>query len=91
MYKVVKGEADKSYGVEVAKLAGFPKQITDRAIELLEKLETKSGKEFKKINDAKNLKKNNILNEALSQVNPDNLTPLEALDFIYKLKSMKKD
>ena len=91
LYKVVKGEADKSYGVEVAKLAGFPKQITDRAIELLEKLETKSGKEFKKINDAKNLKKNNILNEALSQVNPDNLTPLEALDFIYKLKSMKKD
>ncbi len=91
LYKVVKGEADKSYGVEVAKLAGFPKKVTDRALELLEKLEMQSGKKFIKMKEEKSSSNKNIVIETLNQVNPDNLTPIEALDFIYKLKSMIKN
>jgi DNA mismatch repair protein MutS len=38
--KIVKGSTDKSYGIHVAKLAGLPKEVTDRAVEILENLET---------------------------------------------------
>ena len=88
LYKVVKGEADKSYGVEVAKLAGFPKTLTDRAFEILDHLEMKGTSKFRKIKKKNISEKNDIIKKTLDEINPDELTPLNALDIIYKLKSI---
>jgi len=90
LYKVVKGSADKSYGVEVAKLAGFPESLINRAFEILEKLENKDNAYLKnKQNYNKYSKKhmNDKLKKLLNEIDPDELTPIEALKLIYKLKS----
>ena len=89
LYKVVEGEADKSYGVEVAKLAGFPEKLILRANKILYELENKN------YNIPKNNKKSvlseekqnlNNLEDILTRIEPNNLTPLEALKTIYNLK-----
>ncbi len=58
LHKIKKGIADKSYGIHVAKLAGLPKKVIDRALELLEYFESKhnlkTAKKEKKILESKN-------------------------------------
>lgn len=58
--KIVKGGADESYGIEVAKLAGLPKEVTKRAKEILENLENENSKEvsYEKILEEKPQKTN---------------------------------
>ena len=56
--KIIEGGADQSYGIEVAKLAGIPKEVIDRAKEILEKLERESSKDnislaLKEVNTSK--------------------------------------
>ncbi|MBR1915301.1 MAG: DNA mismatch repair protein MutS [Alphaproteobacteria bacterium] len=98
MHEVIDGVADRSYGVHVAKLAGVPKLVTKRAEQILKVLEENSGDKkitsieddlplfavFKKDEEGK--KKISPLDEALEKLNPDNLTPREALDKLYELK-----
>ena len=43
MHKILNGEADKSYGIHVAKLAGIPLAVTDKATEILYDLQSKSN------------------------------------------------
>ncbi len=88
-HKVKSGKADKSYGINVAELAGISKNITARAEDILGSLENKKIK-IKKASNVLPLfeapKKSEIELE-IENLNPDNLTPKEALDFLYSLKS----
>ena len=95
--KIVRGGADESYGVHVAKLAGVPNIITTRANEILKGLKEsnyigKHEKELKKVSmqvapqmDLFNYKIGEIANE-LDKINVNELTPIEALNVLVKLK-----
>ncbi|KYO64457.1 DNA mismatch repair protein MutS [Thermovenabulum gondwanense] len=96
--KIIPGEADKSYGIEVAKLAGLPKSLIKRASELLKNLE-KSLPEKSYVNnsglpendnedsqlDLEKIKNETII-QKLRDIDINTMTPLEALNFLYKLK-----
>lgn len=101
--KIVRGAADDSYGIEVAKLAGIPSDIIKRAREILKTLEgeasekdtvfaarKKETKDFDLINMSIDDYISNEINEKIKAVDIDTLTPIEALNFIYELKKMQK-
>ena len=102
LHKIIKGAADRSYGVHVAELAGLPKPVIKRASELLKKFEKDSVKSNKQIMrseshnmslfemNAGNLEseKHVKLFDEVIAVDPDKLSPKEALDVLYKLKDM---
>ncbi|SMC16980.1 DNA mismatch repair protein MutS [Clostridium acidisoli DSM 12555] len=79
--KIVKGGADESYGIEVAKLAGLPKEVTKRAKEILENLENENSKEIsyekileekpKKVTSAKK-QKNDTVQIGFADIGKDN-------------------
>ena len=94
--KIVSGGTDESYGVHVAKLAGVPKVVTQRANEILKKIERKNVlvnkiavKEDKKKVDGQldmyNFKLAEIAHE-LDKVNINELTPIDALNTLVKIK-----
>lgn len=98
MHKIVKGYADSSYGIYVAKLAGIPSKTITRAKTILKDLKLNDIAK-KKIESSKNIDAKEIavdmfnynLNELankLSQIDIDELSPKEALDQLYKLKEM---
>ena len=110
LHRVTMGAADRSYGIQVAKLAGLPKAVIKRANEVLNVLENKNQKTGG-INQLEDLplfsmelpeddanedkaEPNPIgdkLQETLTQINPDDLTPKNALDLIYKLKNIAQE
>ncbi|NLY10276.1 MAG: DNA mismatch repair protein MutS [Firmicutes bacterium] len=91
LHKVVPGNADRSYGINVARMAGIPKGILKRAQELLLKLEIKQQKPYQL-----NLFTNSAVNEEVAtssevldeiqELDINALTPLEALNLIAKWK-----
>lgn len=94
--KIVEGGTDESYGVHVAKLAGVPKDVTKRANEILKSLERKSvlkdkkpEKEDKKKVDGQfdmfNYKLAEVAHE-LDMVNLNELTPIDALNTLVRIK-----
>lgn len=89
LHRVEKGAADKSFGVHVAKLAGLPSSVTKRAATLLKSLEKNAPKDalplFDNALEATNKEPHPAL-EKLDGVDLDNLSPREALDFLYDLK-----
>ena len=99
LHEVKKGAADRSYGVQVAKLAGLPPMVLERAKVVLEALERGeregSSKQKALIDDlplfsaipASTPAKSSLLEETIAKVQPDNLSPKEALELIYELKS----
>ncbi len=94
--KIVRGGTDESYGVHVAKLAGIPSSVTNRANKIMKELKEqnfigKNQKENKKSNaseqfDLFNYKLGEIASE-LDKVNVNELTPIDALNILVKLKS----
>ena len=98
MHQIAKGAADRSYGIHVAKLAGLPDAVIDRAGEILELLQTgeQSGNLAKLADDlplfssapAPKAQQNSALNDAVIDIDPDTLSPRDALDLIYTLKSL---
>jgi DNA mismatch repair protein MutS len=104
--KIVRGGADESYGINVAKLAGVPKNITERADEILRQLEesdiskraTRIRNKDKSIGGQLDLlgfnsvlsEKDKIISE-LAEINLQELTPIEALNVIYKLQQKIAD
>jgi DNA mismatch repair protein MutS len=101
LHKVRPGAADRSYGIQVATLAGLPKRVTERAAQvlaLLENSETKSGNGEALLSDlplfaaagtqASGRAEATALERALADLNPDELTPKSALDTLYKLKAL---
>jgi len=99
LHEVRKGAADRSYGVQVARLAGLPDAVIERAKTVLHALEAGEreggGKQKALIDDlplfrvaqpAPSTQKPSAIEEALRDVLPDQLTPLEALHLVYTLK-----
>jgi len=108
--KIIKGGADRSYGIQVAKLAGVPDLVTDRAIEIAAlfddsditkrlkdiTVEYKNDKKTSLIYDEVDLtqmtlfdtvKDEDVLSE-LKQIDVSTLTPLDALNTIYRLQNL---
>ncbi len=93
LYKVVKGEADKSYGIEVAKLAGFPKDLISKANEILLQLEKTNKFEIEKNKQTYNkdkFQKVSDLEKIINEIDPNQISPFEALNLIFKLKEKVK-
>ena len=103
LHEVRKGAADRSYGVQVAKLAGIPQTVINRATEVLEKLENndQGGKTQTLIDELPlfNISPSNLVKPdttssveiELKSIHSDELTPKDALSLIYKLKAFLKD
>ncbi len=94
--RIVRGGADDSYGIEVAKLAGVPQSIISRAKEILAELESGgNNNEPKTLKDTDNDIQLSLMGAVQSPVidmikNADlnTLTPIEAMNLLYKLKEM---
>lgn len=102
MHKVVEGAADRSYGIHVGKLAGLPDAVITRAEEVLNLLQTgEQGSALTRLADDLPLftaarhngsqeKPESLapspIEEKLKDINPDDLTPREALEVLYSLK-----
>jgi DNA mismatch repair protein MutS len=95
LHEVVKGAADRSYGVHVAELAGLPPSVVTRAHEILAELEAADRKNPVEtlIDDLplfasapQSAKAPEALRAALAEIDPDALTPREALAALYALK-----
>lgn len=99
LHKIVAGGADKSYGIHVAKLAGLPDSVIKRANSLLDHFEGNEVADLSSLPEAEletdagflfslpesNQNKNEVLTK-LSEVDPDEITPLQALIFLKELK-----
>jgi len=104
LHKVLNGPSDKSYGVNVAKLAKLPESLINRANEILNIYENDNKKtkqislfdeqindEEKEENNKLTQKEIKILDE-INNINPVEMTPIEAINFLYNLKKdMKKE
>ncbi|WP_107846356.1 DNA mismatch repair protein MutS [Litoreibacter ponti] len=101
LHEVRRGAADRSYGVQVAKLAGLPASVIDRARLVLEQLEAgerEGGTRQKALIDDLPLfsaapppaapAKNSTVEERLKDISPDELTPRDALQLLYELKDL---
>lgn len=98
LHEVRRGAADRSYGVQVARLAGLPETVVTRAREILSALEQGSNASPKAIIDDLPLfaasppqapmPKPNPAMEKLAGISPDELSPREALELLYELKAL---
>jgi DNA mismatch repair protein MutS len=101
LHEVGPGAADRSYGIQVARLAGLPQAVISRAQTVLEKLET--GEQSSVVRDlAEDLPLFSVhaqreapaaarpepALESLREVDPDDLTPREALELVYRLRGL---
>ncbi len=90
--KIVPGGADKSYGIEVAKLAGLPDTVVRKARSILKQLESQAGRPAPLLAAPKEDQVSmQALGEAevidrLRRTQPDTLTPIEAMGLLYELK-----
>jgi DNA mismatch repair protein MutS len=98
LHEVVPGAADRSYGIQVARLAGLPETVLARARQVLGVLESRaSGHSAPMLDDlplfaaapAPKKPEINALNAMLDQVRPDDLSPREALELVYELKKAR--
>ena len=98
LHEVQKGPADRSYGVEVAKRAGLPKAAVKRAQEILDRLESDDAPAaaladlplFSALSVEPEAKPSAV-EERLKAIDPDSLTPREALDVLYALKALSEN
>ena len=93
--KIVPGATDDSYGVEVAKLAGLPNPVVNRARQILEELETQAGKPVVITKAAEEEDQMSMMDlsaqqirQVLESIQVETLTPIEAMNELYKLKKL---
>ena len=94
----MEGGTDESYGIHVAKLAGVPRTVVTRANKILSSLE-KNGVKVKEEKESKkqvegqmdffNMRLSDIASE-LDKINVNELTPIDALNILVKMKEMMK-
>jgi len=98
LYTVMKGGASRSYGIEVAKLAGMPPETVRRAHQILRDLEEgvhesaiQKELDARPAEDQSALfeREHNPLKEEFDKINPDQMTPLEALQKLHDIKNGK--
>ena len=98
LHKVKNGAVDKSYGIHVASLAKLPISLIKRADEILNVYEKKNIKKetftqtslFEYV-ESETEKKINPIEEKIKNINPLEMTPMEALSFLYELNKEIKD
>jgi len=100
LHEVTRGAADRSYGIHVAKLAGLPAGVVERAEEVLAIIETseqsgalaKLAEDLPLFNVARGTRsaeaKPSAVEQMLADINPDELAPRQALELLYKLKEL---
>ena len=103
LHKLMPGGTNRSYGIQVAALAGVPAKVVARAKELLHNIEkgeltrhgepriaTASARQNRKQPSQLHLfaAKDDPLREKMTEIRPDQLTPLQALNLLYELKSL---
>jgi DNA mismatch repair protein MutS len=104
LHEVIPGSADRSYGIQVARLAGLPEAVVARARIVLEQLEKTDRKapgaaliddlplfSVKQRPTSKKTNPDQPLNNHLATINPDELTPREALEALYALKVLASE
>lgn len=98
LHEAAPGAADRSYGVQVAKLAGVPSAVVGRAREVLERLESEKAAAarlddlplFAAVAEPAPAPISSALDDAMAGIDPDELTPREALEALYRLKNLAK-
>jgi DNA mismatch repair protein MutS len=105
LHEVSRGAADRSYGVQVARLAGLPPSVVERARTVLNQLEEGeiSGKASRLVDDLPLFSvaverqamkprptEKNALNDAVAALHPDEMTPFQALEALYRLKGLAR-
>ena len=100
LHEVGAGAADRSYGIHVAELAGLPRHVTARARHVLAQLEENNATQGAERVDALPLfeassnapqaaaARRDALRDALAALDPDRLSPREALDWLYQLQEL---
>ncbi|MEP1869565.1 MAG: DNA mismatch repair protein MutS, partial [Paraglaciecola sp.] len=92
MHAVQEGAANKSYGLQVAQLAGVPKSVIQQAKRKLIELESQTSDNpaapQKKEQQLDLLNSIDELRLSLKQINPDDLSPKQALEYLYQLKNL---
>jgi DNA mismatch repair protein MutS len=105
LHKVKPGAADRSYGIQVAKLAGLPGAVLGRAREVLTLLEKSDGRKSARNDTLDELplfavtraqvppgpSGPSAVDKAVDELNPDDMTPRSALDALYRLKSLRRE
>ena len=106
LHKVKPGAADRSYGIQVAKLAGLPTPVLDRAREVLALLEKSDGRKNTNNDTLGELPLFAVtraqgpsaapdgpsaVDRALDELNPDDMSPRSALDALYRLKTLRRE
>ena len=95
LHKIQNGSIDKSYGIHVASLAHLPKDVIDRSKDILDIYEHKNEKKevFTQTSlfelseeEVKKEEKTNEIEEKIKKINPLEMSPMEALNFLYELK-----
>ncbi len=96
--RIVRGPADDSYGIEVSKLAGLPQSVIDRAKQVLTLLEEGAPEvshvrqlDFEDVGRVQKITSQSAVVEKLRMTDVETLTPIEALNFLYTLKSDLKN
>ncbi|MEY2685359.1 MAG: mismatch repair protein MutS, partial [Pseudomonadota bacterium] len=93
LHRIEAGPASRSYGVQVARLAGVPQAVVQHARQTLEDLERQSQQTQAQVDlfappPAAATPEPSAVEQALARVEPDNLSAREALDLLYKLKAL---
>ena len=93
LHKIKPGAVDKSYGINVASLAKLPESLIKRADEILNIYEKKSVKKevftqtsLFELNENETVEKKNPIEEEIKKINPLEMSPMQALNFLYDLK-----
>ena len=88
LHKVLPGAVDKSYGINVAKLAHLPEEVITKANELLNMFESKDNKKEKKVTQLSLDLDEHIdeLREYIKTINPNEVTPIEAIVILDQIK-----
>lgn len=94
LHKIKEGSVDKSYGIHVAKLANLPDTLIHRANEILNLYETKEKKTTRIVQETLPLEfvteEESKVEKRLQEIEPLNMTPMEALTVLFELKELEK-
>ncbi len=101
LHKVIDGPTDKSYGINVAQLAGLPKSLIERSKQVLESLEENNNSkkavslnlfnfdEYDQKEEVKEERTADKIKERIDEIDLNKTSPIEALNILYELKEIK--
>ena len=94
--RIIRGAADESYGVEVAKLAGLPESVIERAKKILSELESGQPKQKRKVKKHEEtpqmtfMQEETAVEKRLKSIDINTVTPMEAMNILFELMKMIK-